>query len=143
MRLGHWTLVLRLSLIIERQSFKKSKTYAGVLQSRQAQGYGSYGENVMNWELIKKYLLYSANSSIISTFPLALSANTLSHENSSACKYNILSLECIQDREHLDILEKLQNHQLCISDIRTSGTSDQRLQEIFCLDTAFDLSNRI
>ena len=142
-RLGHWTLALSLSLIIERQSFKKSKTYAGVFQSRQPQGYSSYGENVMNWELIKKYLLYSSNSSIISTFPHALSANTSSPENSSACKYNILSLECSQDREHLDISEKLQNHQMCFSDIRTSGTGHPRLREIFCLDTAFDLSNRI
>ena len=33
---------------------KKSKTYAEVLQSSQAQDYSSFGENLMNFEAIKK-----------------------------------------------------------------------------------------
>ena len=41
---------------------KRSKTYAEVLQSGQAQDYSSYGENVMNLETIKKDLLNSENS---------------------------------------------------------------------------------
>ena len=46
---------------------KKSKTYAEVLKSSQAQDYSSSGENVMNLEAIKKDLLSCENSSIIST----------------------------------------------------------------------------
>ena len=48
---------------------KKSKTYAEVLKSSQAQDYNRSGENVMNLKAIKKDLLSSENSSIISTSP--------------------------------------------------------------------------
>ena len=51
---------------------KKSKTYAEILQSSQGQKFSSSGENVINLEAIKKYLLNSENSSIISTSPPAL-----------------------------------------------------------------------
>ena len=51
---------------------KKSKLYAEVLQSTQGQKFSSSGENVINLEAIKKDLLNSGNSSIISTSPLAL-----------------------------------------------------------------------
>ena len=67
---------------------KKSKTYAEVLKSSQAQDYSSSGENVMNLEAIKKDLLSCENSSIISTSPPALCTNTSSSENSSAYKCN-------------------------------------------------------
>ena len=67
---------------------KKSKTYCEVLKSSQAQDYSRSGENVMNLEAIKKDLLSSENSSIISTSPPALCTNTSSSENSSAYKCN-------------------------------------------------------
>ena len=44
----------------------------------------------------------------------------------------------MQDIEILDILEELQNHKPCISDIRR----DERLQLHFCSDIVFNLSNR-
>ena len=114
-----------------KAGLKKSKTYAEVLQSTQGQNFSSSGENVINLEAIKKDLLNSKNSSIISTSPPALCTNTSSPENSSAYKCNSLSLESTQDREFLDILEELQKHEPCISDIRTTDTRDERLQEIF------------
>ena len=49
----------------------------------------------------------------------------------------------MQDREFLHILEELQKHKLCISDIRTTSTRDERLQGHFCSDTVFNLSNRV
>ena len=50
----------------------------------------------------------------------------------------------IYSRYILDVLEELQNHKLCISDLRTSGiTNDERLQGYFCSDTVFNLSNRV
>ena len=98
----------------------------------------------MNLEAIKKYLLNSENSSIISASPPALCTNTSSPENPSAYKCNRLSLESTEDREVLDILEELQNHEPCISNLRTSGTmDDERLQGHFCSDTVFNLSNRV
>ena len=97
----------------------------------------------MNLEAIKKDLLNSENSSIISTSPPALCTNTLSPENSSTYKCNSLSLESTPDKEILDILEELQNHESCISDIRTSATRDERLQGHFCSDTVFNLSNTV
>ena len=60
-------------------------------------------------------------------FSTALCTNTSSPENSSAYKCNSLSLESTQDREFLDILEELQKHEPCISDIRTTSTRDERL----------------
>ena len=90
----------------------------------------------MNLGAIKKDLLNSENSSIISTSPPALSTNTSSPENSSA--YKCKSLESTQDTEILDILEELLYHEPCI---RTSGTRDGRLQAHFCSDTVFNLSN--
>ena len=123
---------------------KKSKTYAEVSQSSQAYDYNCSGENLMNLEAIKKYLLNSENSSIISASPPVLCTNTPSPENSSAYKCNRLSLESTQDREILDILEELQNHEPCISNLRTSGTiDDERLQGHFCSDTVFNLSKRV
>ena len=86
-----------------------------ILQSSQAQDYSCSGENVMNLEVIKKDLLNSENSSIISASPPALCTNTSSPENSSAYKCNSLSLESTQDREILDILEELQNQKPCIT----------------------------
>ena len=98
----------------------------------------------MNLQAIKKDLLNSENSSIISAFLPTLCTNTSSPENSSAYKCNSLSLESTQDREILDILEELQNHEPCIIDLRTSGTTnDERLQGHFCSDTVFNLSNRV
>ena len=88
-------------------------------------------------------MLNSEISSIISTFPPALCTNTSSPENSSAYKCNSLSLESTQDRVVLDILDELQNHEPCISDIRTSGTRDERLQGHFCSDIVFNASNRV
>ena len=85
----------------------------------------------MNLEAIKKDLLSSENSSIISTSPSALCTNTSSSENSSAYKCNSSVIESTQDREILDILEELYNHEPYISDTRTSGTIDVRLQGIF------------
>ena len=127
-----------------KSRLKKSKTYAEVLQSSQAQDYSCSGENVMNLEVIKKDLLNSENSSIISASPPALCTNTSSPENPSAYKCNRLSLESTEDREVLDILEELQNHEPCISNLRTSGTiDDERLQGHFCSDTVFNLSNRV
>ena len=67
---------------------KKSKTYVEVLKSNQVQDYSSSGENGMNLQAIKKDLLSSENSSIISTSPPALYNNTSSSENSSAYKCN-------------------------------------------------------
>ena len=122
---------------------KKSKPYAEVLKSSQAQDYSRSGENVMYLEAIKKDLLSSENCSIISTFPPALCTNTLSSEISSAYKCNSSFLESTQDREILDILEELHNHEPYISDIRASGTSDERLQGHFCSDIVFSLSNKI
>ena len=113
------------------------------MQSSQGQNFSSSGENVIKLEAIKKDLLNSKNSSIISTSPPALCTNTSSPENSSAYKCNSLSLESTQDREFLDILEELQKHEPCISDIRTTGTRDGRLQEHFCSDSVFNLSNRV
>ena len=78
----------------------------------------------MKLEAIKTGLLNSENSSIISTSPPALCTDTSSPENSSAYKCNSLSLVSTQDIEILDILEELQNHEPCISEIRTSGTRD-------------------
>ena len=121
----------------------KSKTYAEFLQSSQAQDYSSYGENVINLEAIKKDLLNCRNSSIILTSTAALCTNTSSPKNSSAFKCNSLSLESSQDRELVDVLEELQNYEPCISDIRTFGTNDERLQGIFYSDTVFNLSNRV
>ena len=60
---------------------KRSKPYAEVLQSYQAQDYKSYGEDVMNLEPIKKDLLNYENSSLIITSPPALCPNTSSPEN--------------------------------------------------------------
>ena len=60
-----------------------------------------------------------------------------------AYKCNSSFLESTQDREILDILEELHNHEPYISDIGTSGTSDERLQGHFCSDTVFNLSNRV
>ena len=122
---------------------KKLKTYAEVLESSQGQNFSSSGENVINLEAIKKDLLNSENSSVISTLPPALCTNTSSPENSSAYKCNSLSLESTQDREFLDILEKLQKHEPCITDIRTASMRDERLQGHFCSDTVFNLSNRV
>ena len=87
----------------------------------------------MNVEAIKKDLLNSENYSMISTSLPALCTNTSSPEDSSAYKFNILSLESTQNREILDISEELQNHELCISDIKTSGARDERLQGHFML----------
>ena len=82
----------------------------------------------MNLEAIKRDLLNSENSSTISALPPALCTNTSSLENLSAYKCNSLSLEPMQDKEILDILEELQNHEPCISNLRTSGTvNDERL----------------
>ena len=111
---------------------KKSKAYTEVLKSSQAQDYSRSGENVMNLEAIKKDLLSSENSSIISTSPPALCTNISSSENLSAFKCNSSFLESTQDREILDILEELHNPEPYISDIRTFGTSDERLQGHFC-----------
>ena len=36
-----------------------------------------------------------------------------------------LPINPMNDRELLDILEELQNHEPCINDIRTSGTNDE------------------
>ena len=126
----------------QKLRLKKSKTYAEVLQSSQGQKFSSSGENVINLEAIKKDLLNSENSSIMSTSPPVLCTNTSSHENSSAYICNSLSLESTQDRDFLDILEALQKHKPCISDIRTTGTRDKRLQQHFFSDTVFNLSNR-
>ena len=115
----------------QKARLKKSKTYAEVLQSSQGQNFSSSGENVIKLEAIKKDLLNSKNSSIISTSPPALCTNTSSPENSSAYKCNSLSLESTQDREFLDILEELQKHEPCFSDTKTTDTRDERLQEIF------------
>ena len=90
----------------------------------------------------QKSFLNSENSSIISTSTPALFTNTSFPENSSADKCNSLSLESTQDREILDILEELQNHERCISDIRTSSTRDQRPQWYFCSDTVVNISNK-
>ena len=97
----------------------------------------------MNLEASKNDLLNPENSSIISTSPLLVCTNTSSPENSSAYKCNGLSLEPTQDGKILDILEELQNHEPCVSDKKTSGTSDERLQGYFCSDTAFKLSNKV
>ena len=115
----------------QKSRLKKSKTFAEVLQSIQCQNFRSSCENVIKLEAIKKDLLNSKNSSIISTSPPALCTNTSSPENSSAYKCNSLSLEFTQDREFLDILEELKKHETCISDIRATTTRDERLQEIF------------
>ena len=115
----------------QKARLKKSKTYAEVLQSSQGQNFSSSGENVIKLEAIKEDLLNSKNSSIISTSPPALCTNTSPPENSSANKCNSLSLESTLDKEFLDILEELQKHEPCISDIRSTGTRDERLQEIF------------
>ena len=79
----------------------------------------------MNLEAIKNDLLNSEDSSLISTSSPPLCTNISSPENSSAYKYNSLSLESTQDREVLYILEELQNHKQCIIDITTSGTRDE------------------
>ena len=115
----------------QKARLKKSKAYAEVLQSSQGQNFSSFGENVIKLEAIKKDLLNSKNSSIISTSPPARCTNTSSPEDSSAYKCNSLSLKSAQDREFLDILEELPKHEPCISDIRTTDTRDERLQEIF------------
>ena len=62
---------------------RRSKTYKEVLQSSQGQNFSSSGENFINIEAIKKDLLNSENSSIISTSPSAICINTLCPENSS------------------------------------------------------------
>ena len=69
------------------------KTYAKVLHSSQAQDNSSFCENAMNLEVIKKDLLNSENSCIISTPPPTLCTNTSSPEDSSAYKCNSLSSE--------------------------------------------------
>ena len=62
---------------------KRSKTYKEVLQSSQGQNFSSSGKNVINIEAIKKDLLNSENSSIISTLPSAICTNTSCPGNSS------------------------------------------------------------
>ena len=53
-------------------------------------------------------------------------------------------MESTQDREILDILEELENHEPCISDLRISSTAnDDRFQGHFCSNTAFNLNNRV
>ena len=71
-----------------KAGLKKSKTYAEVLQSTQGQNFSSSGENVINLEAIKKDLLSSENSFIISTSPPAICTNTSCPENWSAYKCN-------------------------------------------------------
>ena len=115
----------------QKARLKKSKTYAEVLQSSQGQNFSSSSENVIKLEAITKDLLIFKNSSIISTSQPGLCNSTSSPENSSTYKCNSLSLESTQDGEFLDILEELQKNDLCISDIRTTGARDERLQEIF------------
>ena len=61
---------------------KRSKTYKEVLQSSQGQNFSSSGKNVINIEAIKKDLLNSENSSIISTLPSAICTNTSCPGNS-------------------------------------------------------------
>ena len=60
----------------QKARLKKSKTYAEVLQSSQGQNFSSSGENVINLEAIKKDLLNSENSFIISTSPPTVFTNT-------------------------------------------------------------------
>ena len=91
----------------QKARLKKSKTYAEVLQSSQGQNFSSSGENVINLEAIKKDLLNSENSFIISTSPPTVFTNTSCPEKWSAYKCNSLSLESTQEREFLDILEEL------------------------------------
>ena len=64
-----------------KAGLKKSKAYAEVLQSIQGQNFSSSGENVINLEAIKKDLLNSKNSFIISTSPPAICTNTSCPEN--------------------------------------------------------------
>ena len=64
-----------------KAGLKKSKTYAEVLQSTQGQNFSSSGENVINLEAIKKDLLNSENSFIISTSPPGICTNTSCPEN--------------------------------------------------------------
>ena len=102
----------------------------------------SYVENVLNLEAIKKDLLNSENSIISASLPV-LCTNESYPENLVVYKCNDLCLEATQDRELLDILEELRNHEPCINGIRTSGTDEKHLQRHFCSDTVFNLSNRI
>ena len=102
----------------------------------------SYVENVLNLEAIKKDLLNSENSIISASLPV-LCTNESYPENLVVYKCNDLCLEVMQDRELLDILEELRNHEPCINGIRTSGTNEKHLQRHFCSDNVFNLSNRI
>ena len=94
--------------------------------------------NVINLEVIKKDMLNSENSSVIATLSPAFCTNPSSSENSSAYKCNSLFLDSTQDREYLDILEELQKHKPCVSDMRTTGTRDEQLHVYFCSDTVFN-----
>ena len=66
----------------QKVRLKRSKTYAEGLKSGQAQDCSSYGENAMNLEAIKKYLLNSESFFIIPTFPPELCTNTSSPDSS-------------------------------------------------------------
>ena len=116
----------------------RSKTYTELLQS--GQDSSSYGESAMNLEPVKNQFLNSKSSTLISIPLPALCSNTSSAENSSANKCNELFLESTQDRELLDIIDELQNHKPCNNDIKTCGSSDERLQGHFHSDTVFNFS---
>ena len=119
---------------------KRSRTYDDVVQT--SQDTSSSGGNVIDFESIKRDLLKSDSSSIKPVSPPVLSTDRSSSQNTSCFhEHSECLLESIQDRELLDILEELQNHEPSVNNNNVS-TSDQRIQGYFCSDTVFNLSNR-
>ena len=79
---------------------------------RSGQDFLSFGENVMNLEVIKRHLLNSENFSRISVSAPLLFTNTSSSENcSSENKCNEMFLDCTKDRELAGFLEEWKNHE--------------------------------
>ena len=120
---------------------KRSRIYADVVHS--SQDTSSSGENVIDFESIKRDLLKSDNSSIKPVSPPVLSTDSSSSQNASCFhEHSECFLESTQDRKLLDILKELQNHEPCVNNNNVS-TSDERIQGFFCSDTVFNLSNRV
>ena len=104
---------------------KRSRTYADVVQS--SQDTSSSGENVIDFESIKRDLLKSDNSSIKPVSPPVLSTDSSFSQNASCFhEHSECFLEPTQDRELLDILVELQNHETCVNNNNVS-TSDERI----------------
>ena len=116
-----------------KTTLKRSQTYADVVQS--SQDTSSSDENVIDFESIKRDLLKSDNSSVKPVSPPVLSTDSSSSQNASCFhEHSECFLESTQDRELLDILEELQNHEPCVNKDNVS-TSDERIQGYFCSDS--------